>query len=60
MRAQDHTQTEAPTGVHALQSLDLLRAEMEALASVLPGFRSLALPEPDEAAVEAQFDNMPV
>lgn len=60
MRGQDQTRSEAPAGLHAPQVLDLLRAEMEALASILPGVWSMAREEPDEAAVEAQFDNMPV
>lgn len=60
MRGQEHTRSEAPVGQHGPQVLDLLRAEMEALASVLPGLWSMADEEPDEEAVESQFDNMPV
>jgi hypothetical protein len=39
------------------QGLDLLLAEMRALAALLPGEAS---PLPTDAEVEAGFDNMPV
>lgn len=43
-------------------ALHLLRAEMEALLNILPGaVLHLSPPgQPDEEAVEASFDNMPV
>lgn len=59
MRAQEHS----PAEVLPALALMALRAEMEALAAVLPGLRAngRALSEPtDDAEVEAQFDNMPV
>ena len=39
------------------QGLDLLLAEMRALAALMPGEPQ---PEPTEAEIEAGFDNMPV
>jgi hypothetical protein len=39
------------------QGLDLLLAEMRALSALMPGETT---PLPDEAEVEAGFDNMPV
>jgi hypothetical protein len=39
------------------QGLDLLLAEMQALASVLPG---QAAPARSDADIETDFDNMPV
>jgi hypothetical protein len=39
------------------QGLDLLLAEMRALASLIPGSTA---PHPTEAETEASFDNMPV
>lgn len=39
------------------QGLDLLLAEMRALAALIPGNTS---PHPTEAETEAGFDNMPV
>jgi len=39
------------------QGLELLRAEMEALATLLPG---AAAPSKTDAEIEASFDNMPV
>jgi hypothetical protein len=40
-----------------LQGLDLLRAEMMALARLMPGADA---PHPTDAETEAAFDNMPV
>lgn len=72
MRAQDHHKAAGPSAF----ALGALRAEMEALAAVLPGltgaFRPVAQDAwtgvqdanvdtaEDEAAIEACFDNMPV
>jgi hypothetical protein len=39
------------------QGLDLLLAEMRALAMLIPG---AAMHHPTEAEIEASFDNMPV
>lgn len=59
MRAQEQTAPEVMSAV----ALMALRAEMEALAAVLPGLwhgrHDLSDPT-EEAEVEAQFDNMPV
>lgn len=58
-------QAQSPEPVTAL-ALALLRAEMEALASVLPGLWSFAPSheaigeEATDEAAEAAFDNMPV
>jgi hypothetical protein len=44
------------------QNLSRLRAEMEALIQILPGTALVTPPHklPDDEAVEAGFDNMPV
>lgn len=44
-------------GALQAQGLDLLRAEMLALARLMPGAE---FPHPTEAETEAAFDNMPV
>lgn len=56
MRAQDHQPREPMPAL----ALAVLRAEMEALAAVLPGLWKMPQEDQTEAEVEEQFDNMPV
>ena len=56
MRAQEQHAPE-PLPVMALM---VLRAEMEALAAVLPGLWQVPQDDLTETEVEEQFDNLPV